>query len=75
MRKTENLVQLDPGVEENLIHKSSEVELVTPGWDIIDQAEVDAAGPKENKIVGKIYIINGKEFDSTLKENKRAELN
>ena len=45
MRKTENLVQLDPSVEENLIHKSSEVELVTPGWDIIDQAEVDAAGP------------------------------
>lgn len=33
--------------------------MVTPGFEVISKAEIDAAGPVKNEVEGMIFRING----------------
>lgn len=56
------MVLRDPSVKEKLIvseHESEIIEMVTPGWVVVDLGEIDAIASMKNEVVGKIFKING----------------
>lgn len=75
------MVKHDPSVDENLLSdservKGQEIELVTPmgDWEIVQNADAIEVVQLKNEVKGKIFCINGVEFDTAKKENKRHEL-